>query len=151
VQLILYGTHPEIPFKILVIKKRNIIILIMSSQSNDPSSSSSSQSNGSSLQVIGNMLVVRDSNGNIKLPNTANGNLKIAGSTFVNASLAVSGNTALCSSAGETLAFFGSSGTVQPEVENSNMTAEQLAANTTALSKMVVSLYNALSKLGLVK
>lgn len=124
----------------------------MSSQSNDPSSSSSTQqSNGSSLQVIGNMLVVRDSNGNIKLPNTANGNLKIAGSTFVNASLAVSGNTALCSSAGETLAFFGSTGTVQPEVENSSMTAEQLVGNTTALSKMVVSLYGALSKLGLVK
>jgi hypothetical protein len=139
VQLILYGIHQEIPFKILVIKKRNIIILIMSSQS------------GSSLEVIGNMLVVRDSNGNVRLPNTANGNLKIAGSTFVNASLAVSGNTALCSSAGETLAFFGSSGTVQPEVENSNMTAEQLAGNTTALSKMVVSLYSALSKLGLVK
>jgi hypothetical protein len=139
VQPIHYGTQLEIPFKILVIKKRNIIILIMSSQS------------GSSLEVIGNMLVVRDSNGNVRLPNTANGNLKIAGSTFVNASLAVSGNTALCSSAGETLAFFGSSGTVQPEVENSNMTAEQLAGNTTALSKMVVSLYSALSKLGLVK
>lgn len=110
----------------------------------------SSQS-GSSLEVVGNMLVVRDSNGNVRLPNTANGNLKVAGSTFVNASFAVSGNTALCSSTNETLAFFGASGVTQPEIENSNMTAEQLAGNVTALSTMVVSLYSAFAKLGLVK
>jgi len=105
----------------------------------------------SSLQVIGNTLMVVDSNGNYKLPNTANGNLKITGSTFVNTSLAVSGSTALCAGPDSTLAFFGSNGSVQPEIVNSNMTADQLAGNTTALSKMLVSMYEALSKLGLVK
>jgi hypothetical protein len=115
------------------------------------SSSSSSSTSGSSLEVIGNTLMIRDSNGNLKLPNTANGNLKISGSTFVNASLAVSGNTALCASTDSTLAFFGSSGVVQPVVSNSNMTVSELAANPTALSTLVVSLYDGLSKLGLVK
>jgi len=105
----------------------------------------------SSLQVIGNTLTVVDSNGNYKLPSTANGNLKITGSTFVNSSLAVSGTTALCAGPDSTLAFFGSNGSVQPEIVNSNMTTDQLAGNITELSKMVVSMYEALNKLGLVK
>jgi len=105
----------------------------------------------SSLQVIGNTLMIVDSNGNYKLPSTANGNLKITGSTFVNASLAVSGTTALCAGPDSTLAFFGSNGSIQPVIENSNMTESELAGNTTALSKMLVSMYEALSKLGLVK
>ena len=105
----------------------------------------------SSLQIIGNTLMVLDSNGNYKLPSTANGNLKITGSTFVNSSLAVSGTTALCAGPDSTLAFFGSNGSVQPEIVNSNMTTDQLAGNITELSKMVVSMYEALNKLGLVK
>jgi hypothetical protein len=105
----------------------------------------------SSLQIIGNTLMILDSNGNYKLPSTANGNLKITGSTFVNSSLAVSGSTALCAGPDSTLAFFGSNGSIQPEIVNSHMTEGELAGNTTALSKMLVSLYEALSKLGLVK
>ena len=114
--------------------------------------SSNSASNGtSSLQIIGNTLMVLDSNGNYKLPSTANGNLKTTGSIFVNSSLAVSGSTALCAGPDSTLAFFGSNGSVQPEIENSDMTAEQLAGDITALSKMLVSTYDAMKKLGLVK
>lgn len=105
----------------------------------------------SSLQVIGNTLMIVDSNGNYKLPSTANGNLKITGSTFVNTSLAVSGSTALCAGPDSTLAFFGSNGSLQPEIVNSNMTAEQLAGNVVAMSRMLASMYEALAKLGLVK
>lgn len=105
----------------------------------------------SSLDVIGNMLVVKDSNGNIRLPNTANGNLKVNGSTFISSALAVSGNTALCADPSNTLAFYGTTGTTQLGVTNSNMTVSQLAGNTTAMATMVLSLHDALSKLGLVK
>lgn len=114
-------------------------------------SSNSAATATSSLQVIGNTLMVLDSNGNYKLPSTANGNLKIIGSTFVNSSLAVSGSTALCAGPDSTLAFFGSNGSTQPEIENGNMTEAELAGNTTALSKMIVSMYEAMKKLGLVK
>ena len=114
-------------------------------------SSTSSSNSTSSLQIIGNTLMVLDSNGNYKLPSNANGNLKINGSTFVNSSLAVSGSTALCAGPDSTLAFFGSNGSVQPEIVNSNMSVAELAKNNTALSKMIVSMYDAMKKLGLVK
>jgi len=114
-------------------------------------SAAGSSQGTSSLQIIGNTLMIVDSNGNYKLPSTANGNLKIAGSTFVNSSLAVSGATALCAGPDSTLAFFGSNGSTQPEIVNSNMTEAELAGNTTALSKMIISMYEAMKKLGLVK
>ena len=123
----------------------------------------------------GNLLTDGINSGNINVAGTTNlaGDIDIAGnlnavgtslfdqitsnSILVNTTLNVDGvsnlkaDSHICSTVGNKLGFYGVAGTPQIAIQHGNTNVSYLAGNATALSNMVVDVYNALLALGLVR